>query len=279
VRKHLSALKGGRLALAARRARSLTTLVVCDVDPERFEDVASGPSLPDRTTLDDMVGVIARHGLAPALPRKVLEALRAGRLPETPKPGHPAFRRARALMILSNRDLRSAAVRSGLARGLSAEALATEITGPVAEAAELMARAIEASPPGTRLLVMGGEPVTTPSGPGAGGRAQELALRLALRMAGLSARPWAFLTCGSDGVDGNSPAAGAYADATTLLRARGARLDAARALADSDSHAFFSKLGDAITLAPTGTNVRDLFLLLTGEPRPTGRPSRPSPQP
>ena len=266
VRKHLSAVKGGRLAVAAQRAKSQTTLVLCDVDPESYEDVASGPSLPDRTTLDDLIRAIDRYGLAPALPSKVLDGLRAGTIPETPRRRDPAFRRARHAMILSNRDLRNAAVRSGLAIGLSAESVPFDLSGSVVDAVERVARAIESAPPGTRLLVLGGEVLTAPSGPGTGGRAQEFALRLALRMAGLGSRPWAFLALGSDGIDGNSPAAGAFADQTTLNRSRAAGADPAKALRDSDTHRFFSRLGDVFVTGPTGTNVRDLYLLLTGEP-------------
>ena len=183
VRKHLSAIKGGRLAVAARRARSRTTLVLCDVDPERHDEVASGPSLPDRTTLDDVIMAIDRYGLAPALPFPVLDGLRDGRIPETPMPRDAIVRRSGSAIVLSNRDLRNAAVRAGLSRGLSAEAVPIDLTGPVEEAMERMARAIETAPQGTRLLVLGGEVTTVPSGGGEGGRAQELALRLAIRMA------------------------------------------------------------------------------------------------
>src|SRR5262249_16928270 len=129
VRKHLSAVKGGRLAVAARRAASLTTLLMCDVDPGRYEEVASGPPLPDRTPLEGKIRAIDRYGIAPAIPVKVLEAMRAGRIPETPKPRDRVFKRSRSEAILSNRDLRNAAVRGGLTRGLPAEAIPTDITG------------------------------------------------------------------------------------------------------------------------------------------------------
>ena len=264
VRKHLSAVKGGRLAILARRAATQTTLVMCDVDPERYEEVASGPSLPDRTTLDDMIRAIDRYGIAPAIPVKVLEGMHKGRIPETPKPRDRVFKRSRSEAILSNRDLRNAAVRGGLTRGLPAEAMPTDITGPAETAVEMIARAIETAPPGTRLLVLGGEVLTAPRVPGLGGRAQELALRLALRMAGLGSRPWAFLAIGSDGTDGNSPAAGAYVDQTTLERARLARLDPQRILREATTYKFFKRLNDDFTTGPTGTNVRDLYLLLTG---------------
>lgn len=265
VRRHLSAVKGGRLAAAARRAKTQTTLVLCDVDPERFDEVASGPTRPDPTTLADMIAVVDRYGLPTLLPDGVLTGLRSGTLPETPKPGDRIFRRCSAHLVLSNHDLRDAAVRHGLAQGLASEAMPLDLTGPVEAGAEIVARAIEGAPPGTRLLVMGGEVVTSPGGGGRGGRAQELALRLALRMRGLSMRPWAFLAIGSDGVDGNSPAAGGQVDWTTLERARRARVDPSAALATADSHRVLAKLGDAIVLPPTGTNVRDLYLLLTGE--------------
>ena len=267
VRKHLSALKGGRLGLLAKQARSVSTLVVCDVDVERFEEVASGPTAPDRTSLDDLVDIISRYGLAPVLPERVLEGLRTGRLPETPKPKDAAFRKAKSVLLLSNLDLRNAAVRGGLARGLSAEAMPTEITGPVEEAVEMVARAIEGAPTGLRLLVLGGETRTVPPAGGQGGRAQDLALRLALRMRNLSVRGWAFIATGSDGRDGSSPAAGAFVDSSTLERARALDLDAEKLLARGDSYKLFHRLGDALVTGPTGTNVRDLYLLLTGLPR------------
>jgi glycerate 2-kinase len=275
VRKHLSAVKGGRLAVAARRAKSQTTLVLCDVDPERYEEVASGPSLPDRTTLDDLILAIDHYGMAPALPVRVLEALHTPRFPETPKPRDPVFRQAKWEMVLSNRDLRGIAVRVGLTRGLSAEAVPSELTGPVEEAVEIVARAIEAAPPGMRLLVLGGEVLTAPGKPGQGGRAQEFALRLALRMAGLGSRPWSFLALGSDGIDGNSPAAGAFVDATSLERARRAGIDPDKVLREAQTYRLFKKLGDDFVTGPTGTNVRDLYLLLTGaQSGGEGRPIR-----
>src|SRR5262245_760163 len=275
VRKHLSAVKGGRLAVLAKQARSLSTLVVCDVDVERFEEVASGPTAPDRTTLDDLVEIISHYGLAPVLPERVLDGLRTGRLPETPKPKETLFQRAKSVLLLSNLDLRNAAVRGGLARGLSAEAMPTEITGPVEEAVEMIARAIEGAPTGLRLLVLGGETRTVPPAGGQGGRAQDLALRLALRMRNLSVRGWAFIATGSDGRDGSSPAAGAFVDSSTLERARALGLDPDKILERGDSYKLFHRLGDAFVSGPTTTNVRDLYLLITGLPRP----DRPAAQP
>ena len=268
VRKHLSAAKGGRLAAAARRARTQTTLVLCDVEPERYEEVASGPSLPDRTTIDDMVAVIDRHGLPTIVPHKVLDGLRRGSLPETPASGDPIFRRSRAHLVLSNRDLRQAAERAGLASGLAVESMPRDLIGSVEEGAETVARAIEAAPPGSRLLVMGGEVLNLPLGTGKGGRAQEFALRLALRMKHLSARPWSFLAIGSDGIDGRSPAAGAFVDATTLDRAGDRKIDPEAALRSSNSYRFFRALGDDVVTGLTGTNLRDLYLLLTGDVPP-----------
>jgi glycerate-2-kinase len=267
VRKHLSAVKGGRLAVAARRARSQTTLLVSDVDAGQDDDVASGPTVADRTTLDDFVAVVDRYGLAPSLPIRVLEALRKGRLPETPKKKDPALRRAAAEVLLRNADLRQSAVRAGLTLGLAAEAMPTEVTGRAETAVETVARAIEGAPTGLRLLVLGGEVLTAPAAPGAGGRAQEFALRLAMRMRNLSVRGWAFLAAGSDGLDGNSPAAGAYVDATTLERARALKLDPEKTLARGETWRFFHRLGDDFVTGPTGTNVRDLYMLLTGLPR------------
>jgi hydroxypyruvate reductase len=282
VRKHLSAVKGGRLARLAHRVRSLSTLIVCDVDADRYEEVASGPTVPDRTTLDDMVQAADRYGLVPGLPERVLEGLRSEKLPETAKSKEAVFRKARSLLLLSNADLRNAAVRAGLARGLAAEAMPTEITGPVDEAVEMVARAIEGAPTGLRLLVLGGETRTQPAPGGSGGRAQEFALRLALRMRNLSVRGWAFLAAGSDGLDGRSPAAGAFIDSDTLERARQAGFDPEKILARGDSYRMFHRLGDTLVTGPTGTNVRDLYLLLTGLPRaerPAAQPPADLPRP
>lgn len=264
VRRAFSAVKGGRLAVAARRARTQTTLVVCDVEPDRFEEVASGPSLPDRGGLEAAILAIDRHGLAPLMPTAILDALRSNRLPVAPGPTHPAFRRAAWESILSNRELREAAIRAGRARGLDVESTEEGLTGPADEAAGRLTEAIERAPSHGRLLVLGGEVLTRPVGGGVGGRASELALRLAIRTSRTRCGPWAFLALGSDGVDGNSPAAGAYADATTLDRAAAARLDAERALAESATHRFFRRLRDDFVTGQTGTNVRDLYLLLTG---------------
>ena len=264
VRRTFSAVKGGRLAVVARRARTQTTLVVCDVDPERFEEVASGPSLPDRGGIEAAVLAIERYGLAPSMPTAILDAMHSGRLPPAPGPGHPAFRRAAWESILSNRELREAAIRAGRSRGLDVESPEKGLTGPTDAAAGRLAEAIEKAPPQGRLLVLGGEVLTQPLGDGVGGRASELALRLAVRMSDREFGPWAFLAFGSDGVDGNSPAAGAYADATTRHRAAAARLDVERALAVSATHRFFRRLGDDFVTGSTGTNVRDLYLLLTG---------------
>jgi glycerate-2-kinase len=263
VRKQFSAVKGGRLAVAARRARTQTTLVVCDVDPDRFEEVSSGPSLPDSSGFDDVVAAIDRYGIGTALHEAILEALRSGRLPPPVGPGDAAFRRSRWKVILSNRDLREAAIRGGVARGLMAESMNDEITGSVEAAVDRLASRIEIAPAGERLYVMGGEVITHSRGDGVGGRAQELALRLAIRMSTSQGRSWAFLAIGSDGRDGNSPAAGAFVDSSTIERAAKLRLDPDRCLRESSSYAFFNRLQDDIVTGPTGTNVRDLYLLLT----------------
>lgn len=264
IRRAFSAVKGGRLALVARRARTQTTLVLCDVDPERFEEVASGPSLPDRGGIAAAVLAISRYGLAPLMPGAILDALHSGRLPTGPGSGHPVFRGGAWELILSNRELREAAIRAGRSRGLDVESTEEGLTGPTDDAARCLAEAIDKAPPHGRLLVLGGEVLTQPLGDGVGGRASELALRLAVRMSDRALGPWAFLALGSDGVDGNSPAAGAYVDATTLHRAAAARLDVERVLAASATHRFFRRLGDDFVTGPTETNVRDLYLLLTG---------------
>ncbi|HEX8560887.1 MAG TPA: DUF4147 domain-containing protein [Pyrinomonadaceae bacterium] len=272
VRRALSAVKGGGLAARAPHAAQVT-LVVSDVEAGRAYDVASGPTLEAPADSTPVAEVVARYGLASSLPPAVLRAL-AG-------PGArqaPAQRpRGSFEVLLDNETACEAAARAARGRGFSVGRARDVVEQPVGEGAAALASRLrelyehEGGAGGRGVcLVSGGEFSCPVRGGGVGGRSSETALRLAFEFAraegarapsSLPAHTVA-LCAGTDGVDGASPAAGALADETTLARARALGLDAQRFLDESDSHTFFERLGDAVVTGPTGTNVRDLRILI-----------------
>jgi glycerate 2-kinase len=257
VRKHLSRLKGGGLARAARG--DVLALVLSDVPGDDLAVVGSGPATPDPTTYRDAFDALARRGLldrVPASVRRRIEDGLAGRAPETPKPGDPAFSRARAFVLGGN----AAAVEAALARATALGYRAVEappLSGEARDAGLALARRLLAEAASGRpvVLVAGGETVVTVRGPGQGGRNQEAALAAVEALAGANA---ALAFVGTDGVDGPTDAAGAVVDGASLARARALGLDPTRALAANDSHPFFVTLGDLVLTGPTGTNVADV---------------------
>lgn len=265
VRKHVSSVKGGRLALRAAPARQVT-LYVSDVPHDRPEAVASGPTMPDPTTWSTVLELVAEHDLETRLPgsiRALLREARAGRVAETPKPGAAAFARSTWHCLLDERSATTAIAARATARGLRCEADHTTAELGCDQAIDALIarlRALRREHGAPVALVAGGEVrVKIPPQPGTGGRNQHFALGCALRIAG---EPVTVLSAGTDGIDGNSPAAGAVADGTTVERARTLGIDAAGCLARFDSHALFAPLGDAIVTGPTGTNVRDVRILV-----------------
>ena len=268
VRKHLSAVKGGRLAARCRGA--IETLAVSDVVGDRLDFIASGPTVPDPTTFADALGVLGRYGLAdrvPAAVRARLEDGAAGRVPETPKE-LPA--RHRAGVIASNRIALEAAAGEARRLGFEPRIVSTSLTGEAREAgAAIAAAAKEAlrkarSGGGPACLLWGGETTVTLRGSGRGGRNQEIALSAALEIAGLD--DVLVASFATDGKEGNTDAAGAFASGATVAGGR-AGLDARAALAANDSYAFFAAAGGLIVTGPTGTNVNDLSIALVGRPR------------
>jgi len=266
VRKHLSRIKGGGLALAAAPAR-LATLAISDVIGDPPDVIASGPTVADASRFADALAVIERYGLSARLPQSVIDHLRAGlagRVPETWKPSNTG---EICYELVANNALACAAARdSAIARGCRAEIRTTALSGEASQVAEqLVTEALQrqqrlgpGSPP--LCLVYGGETTVTVRGSGRGGRNQELALAAAIALDGT--RGIALLAAGTDGNDGPTDAAGAIAEGTTLERSRQLGLDAHRALADNDSYNFFDKLGGLVVTGPTRTNVMDLTLLL-----------------
>lgn len=266
LRKHVSAVKGGRLALLACPAQQLT-VYISDVPEDLDSMVASGPTMPDPSTLDECYEIARSHSLVGQFPASIRRHFEARSFEETPKPYDHGFNRSRYFRLLSNRDVveaaRVAAEKAGLAaevdRGSWDDDFRRVADANLAALDELAAR----NHGRPVCLVVGGEVTCPVTGSGAGGRNQAFVLYAAGLIAG---RNRAVLSAGTDGRDGNSPATGAVADGQTLSRAQAHGLDPARYLADSDSYHFFRTLGDTLEIGYTDNNVRDLRLWLDLQP-------------
>jgi hydroxypyruvate reductase len=262
VRKRLSRIKGGRLALAAAPAR-LLTIAVSDVPHDDPAAIASGPTVPDPSTMADARAIVARYGLK--LP-PAAEALLADEANETPKPGHPAFAGSDYRIVARPADAIAAAVAAARAAGYEPIDLGPDLEGEAREVAQGQARqALALKAEGRRAaLISGGELTVTIAGKGRGGPNQEFALALAIALA---SEPGIVALIGdTDGTDGGggeaSDPAGAIIDETTLARARALGLDPAQSLRDNDSTGFFEGLGDLLRTGPTLTNVNDCRVIL-----------------
>src|SRR5882757_8292706 len=262
VRKHLSAVKGGRLALAASGAQQVS-LLVSDVPDATPDALASGPTMPDSTSVEDCRRIVEKHGLLPQFPSSVRELFERDALEETPKSDDPVFVRSRWWTILSNKTAIDAASAEATRLGFSVTIDNSCDDWNYDRAAEYLVgrlRELRRSKPRV-CLISGGEVTVKVTGEGGvGGRNQQFALACASRVAGENI---AVLSAGTDGVDGNAPAAGAVVDRTTMARAGTSGLDVARALAGFDAYPLFQILGDSVVTGPTGNNVRDLRILLT----------------
>ncbi|MGQ9582506.1 MAG: glycerate kinase type-2 family protein [Thermoplasmatota archaeon] len=285
VRKHLSRIKGGKLALAAGRAR-VFSLVLSDVLGDPLDSIASGPTAPDTGTYEDAIRVLRKYAIwndTPESVRRVLEA----RAHETPKADHPVFRRVRNIIIGNNEKAVDAAAAQARELGYC---VATRHRWSVGEAREFPGRLLFPEMRGLldgrelmrpAALVFGGELTVTLRGRGRGGRNQEMVLaalegleRGALPLAlgeggggrsgarGDARQNWVLASLGTDGIDGNSDAAGALADAEVVERARGLGLRAGPFLEDNDSSSFFERAGGLLLTGPTGTNVADIGVLI-----------------
>ncbi|HSU59246.1 MAG TPA: glycerate kinase [Bryobacteraceae bacterium] len=268
VRKHLSALKGGRLAALAYPA-TVVSLLLSDVIGDPIDIIGSGPTAPDPATFRDALAVLDKYELTDRVPESVRDHLRqgaAGNLPETPKPGDPLFQNVYNIVVGSNRLAIEAAAAKGRSLGYRTLILSSTVQGETREVARVhgqILREIRSSghpirPPA--CVLSGGETTVTVRGNGKGGRNLEFALAAALEIAGL--KHALVLSAGSDGTDGPTDAAGAIATGETLSRGAGLGLDAAAHLRANDSYPFFDSLGDLIRTGPTGTNVMDIHLLL-----------------
>lgn len=272
VRKHLSRLKGGGLARRAMPAR-VVSLVLSDVVGDDPSTIASGPTVADPTTFADALSVLERRfilGETPRAVRRHLEAGFRGEIQETPKAKDPLFRRTVTRIVGGNRLSVAAAAREARKAGLRPLVLTTRLEGEAREVARtlvaILRECLESgrpAPPPVCLLA-GGETTVTVTGRGQGGRNQEMAVAAAAALDGFPA-PALLASLATDGVDGMSDAAGGVVDDETAKRARDLGLLAPSAfLAANDSRNFLGPLGGLILTGPTGTNVVDVTVLLTG---------------
>lgn len=247
VRKHLSAIKGGRLAAAAYPA-SVVTLAVSDVAGDDPGVIASGPTVPDPTTIEDAKKILRRYAIAP--PPVFSESL---------KPDDPRLARTDYRLILKPADMLAAVRAEAERQGLSVLDLGDRVEGEARETAKAHAELALAAKPGT-LILSGGELTVTLKGQGKGGPNGEYLLALALALEGSSNIH--ALAIDSDGIDGSCDNAGAWIGPGSLAKAKALGLDGAAQLAANDSYAFFADLGQLIVTGPTLTNLNDLRLLL-----------------
>ncbi len=267
VRKHLSRIKGGRLAAAASPAR-VVTLAISDVPGDDPAVIASGPTVPDPTTFADARAVLVKYGIeAPAAVRAHFEAA----TDETPKPGDPVFADAQFALVASPQGSLEAAAAAASQRNIVPIVLSDRIEGEAsvvglvhaAIALQLYAQRFRVGDAAVRppaVLLSGGETTVAVRGKGRGGRNVEFLLALAVALdgaAGVSA-----LACDTDGIDGTENNAGAILYSDSIARAAARGVDAREALADNDGHGFFSALGDLVVTGPTLTNVNDFRAIL-----------------
>jgi glycerate 2-kinase len=266
IRKHVSATKGGRLAAAAPHSLKVT-LAISDVPPGRETALASGPTLPDPTTIDDAESVAKKYKLIETFPASLRDMFEKRALRETPKPGDSVFARSRFVAVLGVHELMHAAHHACEREGYVCVCDNSTDNWPVEKAADhllsllksqLKAQAGKNARRSVAVLADGelSSPVT---GNGIGGRNSAFVLACVSKIAGENIT---VLSAGTDGIDGNSAAAGAVANGETLARSKVTGLDVGDFMRRSNAYEFFARLGDDVTIGPTGNNLRDLRILL-----------------
>ncbi|MBA3271023.1 MAG: DUF4147 domain-containing protein, partial [Acidobacteria bacterium] len=269
VRKHLSAIKGGRLAAAC--PGRVITLAVSDVRGDDLSVIGSGPAVADASTWHDASSALDRYGGSvhlPAVCNYIARGMR-GELPDSPKPGSDSVARSKARVIASRLDAVRGARSAAESLGYRVFVLDDEVAGEARDAARgWFAAAIRLVAPSSVpvCVVSAGETTVRVTGGGRGGRNQEFTLALADAVADLS-RGVVVASVGTDGIDGPTDAAGALVDRSTTSRAQHLGMTPPEFLADNNSYAFFDRLGDLIRFGRTDTNVGDIQLLLAGEPQ------------
>jgi glycerate 2-kinase len=270
IRKHISKLKGGGLARLAYPS-TLIALILSDVVGDPLDVIASGPTVPDKSTFGDCMAILRKYNLLKNIPDSIRGRIQRGikgEIEETPKAGNPIFEKTHNVIIGSNIIAVKAAERKARELGYKPLILSTFIEGETREVAKVHAaiakEIVKTNHPigQPACVISGGETTVTIRGKGLGGRNQEFVLASALDIQGLN--DVVVLSGGTDGTDGPTDAAGAIADGDTVRRARELGLSATAHLEDNDSYHFFEKLGDLLTTGPTNTNVMDLRLILVG---------------
>jgi hydroxypyruvate reductase len=268
LRKHVSRVKGGRLARFAYPA-TLVTLILSDVIGDDLDSIASGPTVPDRSTYADCLRILQKYSVQDKVPGAVLDYIKRGSkgtVAETPKVNDPAFVKTQSVIVASNSLALQAAKHKADVLGYNSLVLSSSIEGETKDVAlvhaaiaqEILKTGEPVSKPA--CVISGGETTVTIRGQGKGGRNQEFVLAAAIAIDGLE--NVAILSGGTDGTDGPTDAAGALADGTTVSRAASQGLDAQEYLRNNDSYSFFHSLGDLLKTGPTFTNVMDLRLVL-----------------
>jgi glycerate-2-kinase len=258
IRKHMSAIKGGKLAQAAAPA-TLVSLILSDVIGDPLDSIASGPTAPDPTTYGDARAILESYGVWEEAPEAVRRELREGKF-ETPMEGDPIFDRVQNVLIGNNKKAQGAMVHRARELGYQTSQLADYVLGDArVSALELLETARSITGGETRAaIVAGGETTVIVQGSGRGGRNQEMAL---VNLATIEEGEL-FASVGTDGIDGKSHGAGAIADTPIRQNASSMGLDAMAFLANNDSTAFFEQAGGLLVTGPTGTNVADVELYL-----------------
>jgi glycerate 2-kinase len=265
VRKHLSAIQGGRLAAACKAP--VLALVISDVTGDDPTHIGSGPCAPDPTTYRDALDILSRYSVnAPAAVTRHLERGAKGEIAETPKPGDDIFSRVENRVIATAQDSLQAAAKFFRDKGITPVVLGDSVTGEASEVAKVhaaLARQIRQhgdpfKPP--VALISGGECTVTVRGKGRGGRCAEFLLALAIELDGLK-DAWA-LACDTDGIDGTEDNAGAVLAPDTLKRAASLGISAKTFLADNNGYGFYEALGDLVVTGPTRTNVNDYRVIM-----------------
>ena len=260
IRKHLSAVKGGRLARAAFPAQQVS-LLLSDVPSGAPDALASGPTMPDSTSVEDCCRIAEKHVLLPQFPNSVRELFERRALEETPKSDDQAFYGSRWWTLLSNETAVEQAEAAAERAGFVVHVDNSCDDWDYERAAEYLLKRLRElrKEAGRVCLISGGEVTVKVTNGGTGGRNQQFALACAAKIAGENIT---VLSAGTDGVDGNSPAAGAVVDGTTVSRAQSKGLDVNLALKKFDAYPLFSALGDSLEIGATGNNLRDLRILL-----------------
>jgi len=267
VRKHISAVKGGRLAEIAYPAK-MVSLILSDVIGDPLDVIASGPTSPDTSTFTDAINVIQKYGLATRMPGNVINILAKGaqgHIPETPKNGAPVFSGMDNIIIASNAIAVEAAKKAAEGFGYKTTILSTELSGEASRVAKDLAKnALDRKktlPEGEKVcLIAGGETTVTVKGAGKGGRNTEMALAFGLEIQGQCGIT--FLSAGTDGTDGPTDAAGAIVTGQMFFDAVKQELDPQDYLTRNDSYTFFKAINGLVITGPTGTNVMDIQLIL-----------------